>query len=211
MASEGQLASKQTKGKLITHLQEISLREITISAFTETGQPESSIIVPLQRAYTGRKPVISSRLADTPCTTFGIQGLLDQLNTTLGTSHTLDTPSLSSLLEDCITNDYDVGMAYSLLRRTWYTHDWSTIRTEVCKWEKEDREKRQKALVNNQIINPDLPPRRVWDLYSNRVVPVWIMNINPDVESRQCPDPISHAWVDEKDRVDMWLPINRYE
>ncbi len=99
MASEGQLVSKQTEGKLITHLQEISLREITFSAFTETGQLESSIIVPLQRAYTGRKPVISSRLADTPCTTFGIQGLLDQLNIILGTSHTLDTSSLSSLLK----------------------------------------------------------------------------------------------------------------
>ncbi len=38
------------------------------------------------------------------------------------------------------------------------------------------------------------------------------MNINPDVESRQCPDPISHAWVDEKDRVNMCqMPINRYE
>ncbi|KAK0436346.1 uncharacterized protein EV420DRAFT_1652553 [Desarmillaria tabescens] len=94
----------------------ISLREVTLSAFAETGQPESSIIVPKQRAYTGSAPVISSRLADTPCAILGIQGLLDQLNTTLGTSHTLDTPSLSSLLEDCITNDYDFGTAYGRLR-----------------------------------------------------------------------------------------------
>ncbi|KAK0458884.1 uncharacterized protein EV420DRAFT_1308396, partial [Desarmillaria tabescens] len=45
----------------------ISLPEVTISALTETGQPESSFVVPLQRAYTGRVSVISSHLADTPC------------------------------------------------------------------------------------------------------------------------------------------------
>ncbi|PBL01535.1 hypothetical protein ARMGADRAFT_856506, partial [Armillaria gallica] len=46
-----------------------------------------------------------------------------------------------------------------------------------------------------------LPPRRVWDLYSNRVVPWWM--------SYTKPSPISHAWVDEKDRVDVWTSINR--
>ncbi|SJK98748.1 uncharacterized protein ARMOST_02017 [Armillaria ostoyae] len=66
--------------------EDISLPKVTISDFTETGQAKSSIVVPKQRAYTGRKPVISSRLADIPCATLGVQGLLDQLNSTLGTS-----------------------------------------------------------------------------------------------------------------------------
>ncbi|PBK62130.1 hypothetical protein ARMSODRAFT_859292, partial [Armillaria solidipes] len=52
------------------------------------------------------------------------------------------------------------------------------------------------------IVEPYLPPRRVWDLYSNRVVPWWTV--------RRYPVPISHAWVDEKDRVDVWTPINGY-
>ena len=131
------------EGILITHSQDIILPEVTISAFTETDQEESSIAVPLQRAYTGRKPVITSRLADTPCSTLGVQGLLDRLNTTLGTSHTLNTPSLSSLLEDCIANNYDFGMAYGRLHRIWYTHDWSTVRDVLRKWEEKDREMRQ--------------------------------------------------------------------
>ncbi|KAK0436341.1 uncharacterized protein EV420DRAFT_1317369 [Desarmillaria tabescens] len=103
-------------------------------------------------------------------------------------------------------------MAYSLLRRIWYTHNWSTIRAYVCKCEKKDRDERRKALIGNQIVEPFLPPRRVWDLYSNRVVPRWIMDID-DVRAvwRLWPDPISHAWVDEKDRADVWTPINGYE
>ncbi|KAK0433533.1 hypothetical protein EV421DRAFT_1427413 [Armillaria borealis] len=187
------------------------LPEVTISAFTETGIAESSIIVSLQRAYTGRKPVISSRLADTPCATFGIQGLLDQLNTTLGTSYSLDNPFLSSLLEECITNYDDFGMAYSHLRNIWYTDNWSTMRDVLRSKEEEDREERRKALVGNRIVNTWLPPRRVWDLYSNRVVPYWIMDTDSDSGCHHWPQPISHAWMDDKDRTAVWTPINGYK
>ncbi|KAK0458853.1 uncharacterized protein EV420DRAFT_1642575 [Desarmillaria tabescens] len=194
----------------------ISLPEVTISAFTETGQEGSSVIVPLQRAYTGTEPVISSCLADTPCATLGVQALLDQLNTTLRTSRTVDTTSLSSLLEDCIANNYDFGMAYGRLRRVWYTRNWSTIRNTLRKWEEGDREKRRKALVGNQVVEPLLEPRRIWDLYSNRVVPWWSTGISfdhsrSDIESKHQPRPISHAWMDEKDRVNVSTPINGYE
>ncbi len=182
--------------------------EVTISAFTETGQAESSIIVPLQRAYTGRQPVISSRLADTPCATFSIQGFLNQLNTTLGTTYSLDNPSLSSFLEACITSRYDFGLIYGLLRRIWYTDDWSTIQDELRRQEEEDREMRRKALDGNRIVDTRLPPRRVWDLCSNRVVPYWFIDLHFGGSSLQ---PISHAWMDEKDRTAMWTPINGYE
>ncbi|PBK95783.1 hypothetical protein ARMGADRAFT_1010704 [Armillaria gallica] len=181
------------------------LPEAAISAFNETGRAESSIPIPLQRAYTGTKPAIPSCLADTPCTTLGTQGLLDQLNTTLGTFHTLHTPTLSSLLSDCLTNNYDFGTAYGRLRPVWYTtRDWSTTRD----LEEQDRELRRRALAGNRIVNPWLPPRRVWDLYSNRVVPWWITDVDGKL---RWPQPISHAWVDEKERVDVWTPINGYE
>ncbi|KAK0458746.1 uncharacterized protein EV420DRAFT_1308249 [Desarmillaria tabescens] len=108
-------------------------------------------------------------------------------------------------------------MAYGRLRQIWYTRNWSTTRDTLRKWEEADREMRRKALVGNRIINPMLQPRRVWDLYSNRVVPWWCTGLG----SSSCGDwkwkwpgmlrPISHAWVDEKDRVDVQTPINRYE
>ncbi|KAK0500924.1 hypothetical protein EDD18DRAFT_1348355 [Armillaria luteobubalina] len=186
--------------------------EVTISTFTETGREESSIAVPLQRAYTDRKPVIPSSLADTPCSTFDIQSLLDQLNITLGTSYSLDNPYLASLLVECMTDDDDFGMAYGCLRQIWYTDDWSTVHDVLCRWCDKDQKIRRKALVGNQIVNPQLQPRRVWDLYSNRVVPWWLKSRVGDAyyTYRQWPKPISHAWMDEKDHTAVWTPINEY-
>ncbi|KAK0457739.1 uncharacterized protein EV420DRAFT_1270972 [Desarmillaria tabescens] len=123
----------------------------------------------------------------------------------LGTSYSLDTPSLSSLLEDCISSNYDLGTAYGRLRTVWNTDNHSTIQDELCRREENDREERRKALVGNRIVYPWLQPRFVWDLYSNRVVPRWI------ADSDKPPQPISHAWMDEKDRINVWTPINERE
>ncbi|KAK0473099.1 hypothetical protein IW261DRAFT_1570239 [Armillaria novae-zelandiae] len=177
--------------------------EVTISAFTETGREESSIVVPLQRIYTGRKPVIPSILAGTPCSTFNMQSLLDRLNTIFGTSHSLDNVFLASLLVECMTNEYDLGMAYGSLRQIWYIDDWSTVRDVLWRWSDEDQKERREALIGNRIVNPDLLPRRVWDLYSNRVVPRWLVQT-------PYPQAISHGWMDEKDRTAVWTPINYY-
>ncbi|KAK0243470.1 hypothetical protein EDD85DRAFT_761067, partial [Armillaria nabsnona] len=128
--------------------------------------------------------------------------LLNLLNATLGTSYTLDTPFLSSVLEDCISRNYDFGTAYGRLRRVWHT---STIQDELSTYEAQDQKERQEAVVGDQIVNPELPPRRVWDLYSNRVVPWWSQ------DAADWPRPISHAWMGEKDRIDVWTPINGHE
>ncbi len=57
-----------------------------------------------------------------------------------------------------------------------------------------------------------LPPRRVWDLYSNRVVPFWIADeLLKSWGFTGVLQPISHAWVDEKNRMDVWTPINGKE
>ncbi|KAK0458119.1 uncharacterized protein EV420DRAFT_1254343, partial [Desarmillaria tabescens] len=77
----------------------------------------------------------------------------------------------------------------------------------------EDQRMRQEALDGNRIINSNLQPRCVWDLYSNRVVPCWCMCTNiHDCQFMWCwPQPILHGWMDEKDRVNVWTPINRNE
>ncbi len=134
--------------------------EVMISARTEINQAEEEITVPSQRIYTGAKPVISASLANTPCTTFGLRGLLERLNDTLGTSYTLEILTLSSLLEDCIANEYDFGTAYSSLRPAWYTEDWSLIPFRLCECEEMDRKMRQTALHGNHIVQPQIYPRR---------------------------------------------------
>ncbi|KAK0491810.1 hypothetical protein EDD18DRAFT_1334639, partial [Armillaria luteobubalina] len=187
----------------------ITFPKVVISAVTEIGQAESSVRIPLQRRYTRRRPVIPSSLADTPCVTLGVRGVLDRLNETLRTSYTLDILSLRSILENCIEKDYDFGTAYGRLRQIWYIDDWSNIPDDLRRWEENDGERRRKALVGNRIVEPSLPPRRVWDLYSNRVVPWWTVDISDTVQLPRLP--ISHAWVDEKDRDDLWTPINGKE
>ncbi len=178
------------------------LAEVTLSAFTETGQPEPSIPVPKQKSYTGRKPLISSSVADTPCSKFDVAGLLEKLNIILGTSYTLEMRSLCSLLEAYIIKDYDFGTAFSYLRPFWYK-DLTDIEDTLRTHEAWDRQMRKDVLVNDKIISHELPPRRVWDLFSNRVVPWWV--------AHEYPRAISHAWMKEEDRVDTRTPINGYE
>ncbi|KAK0470905.1 hypothetical protein IW261DRAFT_1612376 [Armillaria novae-zelandiae] len=175
---------------------------VTISALSETGQTESSIKVPKQRTYTDRRPVIPSSDASISCASLGTTKLLDRLNTTLGTSYILDTPSLSPHLESCILNDYDFGTAYARLHPRWYG-DLMTIQDELCTLEAQDREMRERAFVDKRILTPLMPPRRVWDLYSNRVVPRWTI--------RRDPWAILHAWMDVTNRINVQTPINRYE
>ncbi|KAK0465667.1 hypothetical protein IW261DRAFT_1163117 [Armillaria novae-zelandiae] len=163
--------------------------EVTISSRTEIGQTEGSIMVPNQRAYTGRGPVIPSSLADIPCSTLGIQNLLYLLNSRLRTSYTLDTGyQLSSVLEDCLAKNYDFGSAYGRLRHVW-GEDIDNIQRELQDREAEDISYRNDVLIGSRITDAIIAPRRVWDVYK----------------------PISHAWVDEVDRIDVWTPINGRE
>ncbi len=127
---------------------------------------------------------------------------MEKLNTILGTSYNLESPSISALLQNYITNEYDFGTVYGHLRRFWYddlTGDEDKLHIRKAR----DRDMRKDVLVNKRILNSQVPPRRVWDLYSNRVVPWWC--------ARRWPYPISHAWMEGQDRTDVLTPINAYE
>ncbi|KAK0232864.1 hypothetical protein IW262DRAFT_1303604, partial [Armillaria fumosa] len=208
VASECKWMSQKLLRKLLqsVHCKSGQFPEVTISSQTETRQREISIKVPKQRAYAGSKLVISSSLADTPCSSLGIQGLLDLLNRTLMTSYTLDTASHSSVLRDCIAKSYDFGTAYGRLRSAWCNEHHYIIQLKLWEREAKDIKRRRKAVKGSRIVDPNIRPRRVWDLYSNRVVPWWSCRAGYDEVQ-----PISHAWVDEVDRVDVWTPINGYE
>ncbi|KAK0230063.1 hypothetical protein IW262DRAFT_376372 [Armillaria fumosa] len=175
-----------------------NLPKVTLTSLTETGQDEWTIPVLKQRSYTGRK-VIPSALADALCADLRVNGVLEELNTMLGTSYPLD--SVISILDSYIAQNVDFGTAYAYLRPYWY--DIPTIEHELRAREEKDREMRRSVLVDDRITTLDVPPRRVWDLCANRVVPYWVA----------CDEPrgISHVWVDAKDRVNYMTPINGYE
>ncbi|KAK0435707.1 uncharacterized protein EV420DRAFT_1676285 [Desarmillaria tabescens] len=141
--------------------------------------------------------VIPSDLANTPCADLKITGVLENFNVTLSTSYTLDcSPILKSFLESCIENNYDFGTAYAHFHPN-KCHDPTTIEDGLCKRKVKDKEDRE------MISTRQVHPWRMWDLFANRVVPYWVFNY--------APWGISHTWMDEKDRKDVWTPINGYE
>ncbi|SJL10659.1 uncharacterized protein ARMOST_14050 [Armillaria ostoyae] len=178
------------------------LPQVTLSALNETGRAESTIPVLQQRSYTGKKPVITSALADARCIDLGMDRILEVLNTTLGTSYTLDDHDsiLQSVFQSFIARSYDFGILYANVRPYWY--DLTLIKHISELWMK-DQERRQDCFTNNRI-SLDFPWRRVWDLCANRVVPYWVTRSSS-------PMPISHAWMAPDDRFQLWTPINCYE
>ncbi|KAK0216757.1 hypothetical protein EDD85DRAFT_431124 [Armillaria nabsnona] len=178
--------------------------EVTLFADTETDQTASSIQVPMQRTYACTSyPVLPRYYADRSCADLGTTELLIELNRILGTSKR-DTRSRSSLFDAHIVMGCDFGTAFGLLRPFWRGDIWTVV-DKLQIYEVKDQEKRQKALPDTRIINPKIPPRRVWDLYSNRVVPYWVIQHPKQLWA------ISHAWMDENDRSDVSTPINGYQ
>ncbi len=179
-----------------------SLPEVTISSFTETNRDESTIPVLKQRSYTGRK-VIPSALANTLCADLGVDAVLEKLNTMLGTSYTLD--SVISVLNPYVAQGFDFGTTYAYLRPFW--DNVHTAEHRLRTREDEDREVRRNVLVDGKITTAIVPPRRVWDLYANRVVPYWVaLRLG-----RERWYGISHAWVADEDRMSIMTPINGNE
>ncbi|KAK0447541.1 hypothetical protein EV421DRAFT_1706335, partial [Armillaria borealis] len=105
------------------------------------------------------------------------------------------------VLNSYIAQGLDFGTIYAHFRPYW--KDIQSREHDLRTNEEKDIEMRRKVLVHDRITTREVPPRRVWDLYANRVVPYWV--------ARETPWGISHAWVDEKDRVNVMTPINGYE
>ncbi len=167
--------------------------QFTLSAFEETGQAESTIPVLKQRSYTGER-VITSALANSPWIDLGVDRVLKELNTKLGTSYISMFPILNLL--PYFVQGLDFGTTYAYFCP--YRNSIATIKCKLRTNKEEDREMRRRMLVDGRIATRHVPPRRVWDLYANRVIPYWVACEHPWA--------ISHTWVDEKDRKEVWTP-----
>ncbi|KLO13795.1 hypothetical protein SCHPADRAFT_347034 [Schizopora paradoxa] len=159
-----------------------------------------AITVPLQKQYAGMHPVISSTQASITCASLGVDGVLDLLNNVLRTAYTLDEPFLREHLKECISNGHDFGMAYASLRPRWFD-GFSELKTIMNNCRYEDEKLRREALdLDRGRITAQIRPRRVWDLFANRVVPIWV--------TRKFPLAISHSWMEPKLRSSIRTPIN---
>ena len=136
--------------------------------------PGKPVEIHKQLRYHG-SDAITDDLANRRCALIEVDKLLHELNSIVGTAYTLDTPSLRGILQTCVEKDYDLGMAYGYLRPRWLLN-FSKFAGYMKSYESDDKAMRETALQGDHIVNPNLPPRRVWDLYSNRVLPSWVTN-----------------------------------
>jgi hypothetical protein len=188
-----------------------------------TLRPEKTSSIPLQ--YMHRGPgAITNEMADKSCAELGVDKILEQLNDILATKYTFaDKPGLEASLQDCIARGYDFGRAYGMLRPAW-SADFSGYQRRLEVLQNEDEKMRAAARQGDTIVTPRIPPRRVWDLRSNRVLPFWA------IADLECPDAIdvntdstyrgnipsklwavSHAWMDKSNRQNVNTIINNHE
>ncbi|KAF9016027.1 hypothetical protein BDZ89DRAFT_1118306 [Hymenopellis radicata] len=75
------------------------------------------------------------------------------------------------------------------------------------------------SMRDGYVVNKGISPRRVWDLWSNRVVPTWM--VCTELEEYDCTVKqlnkqrrffaVSHSWVDREELQFVDTPINGYE
>ncbi|KAJ3555297.1 hypothetical protein NM688_g2654 [Phlebia brevispora] len=197
----------------------------------EELRENANLDVPLQIKHTTTSPVISSSLASEPCERLGIDGVLSHFNELLGTSYSVETPGLRQVLERCIDRRYDFGMAFGRLRMLWFDLiedgeflSWDYfLRSDFTNFiqlledrEQKDEEDRRSAFnrERNLITNPDVGPRRLWDLFSNRVVPSYAIYesylIDPATHCSTLYS-VSHSWMAAERRQNVDTPINGHE
>lgn len=182
--------------------------------FSLVPEPRSSI--PLQWAHFG-PGAIPNTLADRPCATMDVGELLAKLNGVLGTGHELDMLDLRRCLEHFLHTSRDFGHIYGILRGYWAT-DFAVLLSKFAHEQEHDQSMRRRVLYGGYITDSRMRPRRVWDLYSNRVLPFYALpgslrrRMAPQLQYP--PDPVwtvSHSWVDDSVRTNVWTAINGQE
>ncbi|EJD37190.1 hypothetical protein AURDEDRAFT_73484 [Auricularia subglabra TFB-10046 SS5] len=101
------------------------------------------------------------------------------------------------MLQEHIDAGHDLGIAYAFslpcLEAGYSAEEWkNALDTSRAK----DLDMRTACLdsARNQVLDRDLPPRRLWDLHSNRVVPYWLVSCAANELVGQ-PMAISHSWM----------------
>ncbi|GJF00862.1 hypothetical protein PsYK624_171640 [Phanerochaete sordida] len=195
-----------------------SSQDLEASLFTSSGsgasfslvpQPRSS--VPLQWSHHG-PGAIPSDLADRPCDTLDVAAALQLLNDVLGTAYSLESSGLHTCLEHVLHTSRDFGEVYGRFRPHWKS-DFAALLSTISQRKLEYERQHRNSLSGGQFLwDARIYPRRIWDLYSNRVLPIYalepcaLVNILP---RNFCT--VSHSWVRGEDRKPVTTPINGRE
>ncbi|EKM56418.1 uncharacterized protein PHACADRAFT_194030 [Phanerochaete carnosa HHB-10118-sp] len=172
-------------------------------------KPSRRSEVTLQQMHVGRG-TITNMLAAGSCADVGLQDLLCNLNHILQTEYSLETPGLEGCLQHFVQQSKDFGELYGFLRPWWHT-DFRDVVQKIAAREDELETIRRDAIRGSSIQNSRIPPRRVWDLRSNRVLRLHALPREAGSDPEDIPSKVwcvSHSWVDEQDRIDVWTKIN---
>ncbi|EKM57007.1 uncharacterized protein PHACADRAFT_194584 [Phanerochaete carnosa HHB-10118-sp] len=178
-----------------------------------TLTPLTPSTVPLQCVHIGQG-AIPNALADIPCNLLPIDDLLAKLNNVLGTSYTLDTPGVRDCLEYAVSSSCDFGEVYGTLHLEWSgwrkPEDSAAALTRMKRRCDEVQERRDNSICDHSIQDSQIPPQRVWDLHSNRVLPFHVMPRAHREHKDWLPNDlwmVSHSWVHEQDCERRWLVL----
>jgi hypothetical protein len=125
--------------------------------------------------FPGPRLVLSDDIPSISCKDLAPCGLLERMNFHPGTSYPLE-PARKSLLERALHYSCDFGVAYALLRSRW-SMDPGDAEKQIDECRSVHNTTRQDFSVNGALSG--MIPRRMWDLWSNRVVPIWMVVTDP--------------------------------
>ena len=167
------------------------------------------------RTFPTKWTVLPAKLANARCSTIQPSILLRWLNTIFCTTFAF-TPDADVCLSEFIDDGCDLGIVYGYLRPWWHiivpNEGFEGLRSRIRARMEEDYKIRTEAVVGSYITKSNIPPRRVWDLYSNRVLPYHA--IRPKVEygtTQFLPDnlwAVSHSWRPASERQSVLTTIN---
>ncbi|GJE97557.1 hypothetical protein PsYK624_137780 [Phanerochaete sordida] len=171
--------------------------------------PEPRSPIPLQWAHFSPK-AIPTDLADKPCTELGVDQLLTMLNDVLGTSYQLKKRGLRDVLESLISTCPDFGQVYGILRGRW-KDDFTKLLPRLAEAQEKDEKLRKDAVRDGYIADARVPRRRIWDLYSNRVLPFHAIPPSAHPMMTRERVTVSHSWVAGDALTQVSTPINGHE
>ncbi|GJE87937.1 hypothetical protein PsYK624_040200 [Phanerochaete sordida] len=180
-------------------------------------RPEPRSQVPLQWVHVGPM-AIPDELADTPSHKMDSRWLLKTLNAVLSTKYRSNMPGLQNCLAQVLSSSRDFGEAYGTLRPWWSLQagiSFANLFGLMKARRQELRLQWDSAIRDFCITDARLPPRRVWDLFSNRVLPFHTLPRWPGDKPVGYIPPvvwaISHGWVDAVNRTTVRTKINGEE
>lgn len=169
-------------------------------ASTPVSSPSDMAVPTLLRS----KSIISPESASVSCASLGPAQLLLDLNTLTNQHHTKTDPGVAATLDHLIATKNDFGTAYALLRPIWASKDIGKAWSSVLQDGLDIAARKAAAFQGTTITTPySLPPRRIWDLHSHRVIPLHFARRRNELWA------ITHSWVADLKPID--TPVNQHE